>query len=208
MLELDVIDQNKQVVGKRELPEIIFSAELKEHLIHDVVVMQLANRRRGTASTKTRSQVSGSNNKPWRQKGTGRARAGTLKSPLWKGGGIIFGPLPRDYSYRLPKKARMIALRSVLAMKYRENSFMLLNNLVIEQPKTKEVVGLIKTLGLSSKILFVVPEKDENLERASRNIPDVKVLSVTGLNVFDILKYDNLVCTEEALRRIEERLLS
>lgn len=208
MIELDVIDQNKQIVGRRELPESIFAVEIKEALLHDVVVMQLANRRRGTASTKTRSEVSGSNNKPWRQKGTGRARAGTQKSPLWRGGGTIFGPLPRDYSYHLPKKARKVALKSALALKYKENNFFLLQDLKVDQPKTREIVGLIKTLGLTSKILFLVPEKDENLEKASRNIPNVLVLPVAGLNVYDILRYDNLVCTEEALRRIEERLTS
>ena len=199
MIELDVIDQNKQIVGRRELPESIFAVEIKETLLHDVVVMQLANRRRGTASTKTRSEVCGSNNKPWRQKGTGRARAGTQKSPLWRGGGTIFGPLPRDYSYHLPKKARKIALKSALALKYKENNFFLLQDLKVDQPKT---------LGLTSKVLFLVPEKDENLEKASRNIPNVLVLPVAGLNVYDILRYDNLVCTEEALRRIEERLTS
>lgn len=205
MIEIEVIDQNKQVVGRRELPESIFAVEINESLIHDVVSMQLANRRRGTASTKPRSEVAGSNSKPWRQKGTGRARAGTQKSPLWRGGGTIFGPLPRDYSYRLPKKARMVALKAALALKYKESSFLLLNDLKIDLPKTRKVVGLIKTLGLSSKVLFLVPEKNNNLEMAARNIPGVMVLPVVGLNVFDILRHDNLVCTEEALKLIEER---
>jgi large subunit ribosomal protein L4 len=202
---LDVFDIKNNRVSQVNLREDIFSADIKEQLIKEVVHMQLANRRKGTASTKTRGEVSGGGRKPWRQKGTGRARAGSIRSPLWKGGGVVFGPHPKDYSYIIPKKARKVALRSVLSLKVKENKLKILDNIELPHIKTKEFVGIIKNIGIS-KALIVIDGRNEVIEKSARNIPDIKVLRVEGLNVYDILRYEDLVITKSALERIEERL--
>lgn len=205
-MQVDVRSLSNEVVGTVELDDQIFSAEVREHLLHEVVVMQLASRRSGSASTKRRSEVRGSGARPWRQKGTGRARVGTRTSPLWRGGGIIFGPKPRSTGYRVPKKVRRGALCSALSLKLREGQLLVVDKLGVAEPKTREVANLLGELGLSGKVLFLVEEMDELLGRAARNIPQVKLLPVAGLNVHDLLAYDNVVSTPQALRRVEERL--
>ncbi|HEX9879014.1 MAG TPA: 50S ribosomal protein L4 [Candidatus Binatia bacterium] len=188
-----------------ELQQSIFGAPIRPHLLHQTVLMQLNNRRSGTAATKSRGLVSGSGKKPWRQKGTGRARAGSVRSPLWNGGGTAFGPHPRDYSYRLPRKARREALLTALSLRVKEGKFIVVDKLEPEAIKTKAVQEMLKSLGVSSA-LILIPEASEKLERSARNLAAVKVLRVDGLNVYDILRYQHLILTEAALKVIEERL--
>jgi len=207
MIGIDVVDTKNNVLKSASVKEDIFDAEIKEHLVHEVVVMQMANRRRGTSSVKGRSDVSATGAKPWRQKGTGRARAGTPRSPLWRGGGIIFGPAPRDFSYKVPKKVRKLALRSVLSYKVKNNLLKVVDKIELEEPKTKQVISLMNDLNISGSVIFIVPEENRNLELSVRNLPYAKSLRVEGLNVYDLLSYDTVVLTEEALPKIEERLL-
>ncbi|MBI2876749.1 MAG: 50S ribosomal protein L4 [Candidatus Tectomicrobia bacterium] len=206
MPTVDVIDINRQKVGEVELKPEVFAVEGKEHLLQEVVRMQLANRRKGTASTKTISEVSGSNVKPWRQKGTGRARAGHRRSPLWRGGGIVFGPKPRDYAYVVPKKVRRAALRVALSSKVRASQFLVVDRVAVERPKTREVVALLKHLGISGKVLFLLPEIDPNFALAVRNLPGAKALKVEAMNVYDLLYYDQIISPLEAVSQIEEVL--
>jgi large subunit ribosomal protein L4 len=203
---IDVYDAQGQVIRQTELPEAIFGAEVKEHLLHEVVRYQLAKRRQGTAHTKNRSAVRGGGTKPWRQKGTGRARAGSRRSPLWRGGGTVFGPMPRSYAYTMPKKKRRIALCSVLSLKVREDAFRIIERFDIQQPKTREVVQMIKYFTDKRKVLLLVSEPHETLHLSARNIPDVKVLPVVGLNVYDLLHYTTVICAEEAIEKIIGRL--
>jgi large subunit ribosomal protein L4 len=203
---IDVYDAQGQVIRQTELPEAIFGAEVKEHLLHEVVRYQLAKRRQGTAHTKNRSAVRGGGTKPWRQKGTGRARAGSRRSPLWRGGGTVFGPMPRSYAYTMPKKKRRIALCSVLSLKVREDAFRVIERFDIQQPKTREVVHMIKYFTDKRKVLLLVPDPHEMLHLSARNIPDVKVLPVVGLNVYDLLHYTTVICAEEAIEKIIGRL--
>ncbi len=202
MATMELLDQAGQKVGELTLKEDIFSSEVKPHLIHEVIKMQLANRRAGTASTKNRSAVRGGGRKPWRQKGTGRARVGTIRSPLWRGGGVVFGPMPRDYSYKVPKKVRKGALRSAVAIKVQEGKLVVVDKLEVTEPKTREFAKILTNLSIKEG-LFVIEGKDENLERSSRNIPSVKVLRIEGLNVYDIMRYDTLVLTQNALQKLE-----
>lgn len=206
MAKADVINLQGEKVGEVELNDAIWGSDIKPYLMHDVVLMQLANRRKGTASTKTRGEVSGGGRKPWRQKGTGRARAGSSTSPVWVGGGTIFGPKPRDYHMAIPKKVRKAALRSALSARYEGASLKIVDKLELEKISTKSFSGIMKTLSLS-KPLVVVERKDEVLEKSARNIPYTKVLRVEGLNVYDIIRHDQFVVTVDALRRIEEALL-
>lgn len=188
-----------------KLNEAIFNLKARPHLLHQAVLMQLANRRAGTAATKSKGFVRGGGKKPWRQKGTGRARAGSIRSPIWVGGGTIFGPQPRDYSYRMPRTARRKALLSALSLKNRDGKIIVIDKLEPEQPKTKLMVQALAQLNIQSA-LIVIPAADDNVERSARNLPTVKVLRVEGLNVYDLLRYEHLVLTEEALKLIEERL--
>jgi large subunit ribosomal protein L4 len=188
-----------------KLNEAIFNLKARPHLLHQAVLMQLANRRAGTAATKSKGFVRGGGKKPWRQKGTGRARAGSIRSPIWVGGGTIFGPQPRDYSYRMPRTARRKALLSALSLKNRDGKIIVIDKLEPEQPKTKLMVQALAQLNIQSA-LIVIPAADDNVERSARNLPKVKVLRVEGLNVYDLLRYEHLVLTEEALKLIEERL--
>jgi large subunit ribosomal protein L4 len=206
MAKADVLDIKGAKVGEVEIRDEIWNVEVKPYLIHDVVVMQLANRRRGTSSTKTRSDVSGGSKKPYRQKGTGRARAGSSTSPLWPGGGVVFGPHPRDYRMSLPKKVKKSALRSALSQRYQEANVKFLDKLALDAISTKGFNGIVKVLSLT-KPLFVVGEKDETLEKSARNIPYVKILRAEGLNVYDIIRHDQFVVTLDALKRIEEALV-
>ena len=187
------------------LNQAIFGAKTRAHLLHQTVVMQLANRRAGSASTKTKGFVSGGGKKPWRQKGTGRARSGSIRSPIWVGGGTVFGPTPRDYSYRLPRTARREALLSALSVKNRDGKIIVVDKLELEAAKTKVMVRALAELKVASA-LIVIAQADATIERAARNLPKVKVLRVEGLNVYDLLRYDHLILTEGALKLLEERL--
>lgn len=188
-----------------ELKEEIFGVKTRPHLLHQTVVMQLNNRRAGTAATKSKGLVRGGGKKPWRQKGTGRARAGSIRSPLWVGGGTIFGPQPRDYSFRMPRKARKEALVSALSLKHRDGKIIVVDKLELEEAKTKLMVKALAELKVTSA-LIVIPQPDEKIERSSRNLPALKVLRVEGLNVYDLLRYEHLILTEGALKLLEERL--
>ncbi len=188
-----------------ELKSGIFGIKVRPHLLQQVVVMQLNNRRAGTASTKTKGFVRGGGKKPWRQKGTGRARAGSTRSPLWVGGGTTFGPQARDYSYRLPKKARRKALLSALSSKNQDGKIIVVDKLELPEPKTKVMQKMLEDLQVKNA-LIVIPQPDDKVERSARNLPTVKVLRVEGLNVYDLLHHEHLILTEEALKLIEERL--
>jgi large subunit ribosomal protein L4 len=187
------------------LNEAIFGAKQRAHLLHQAVVMQLANRRAGSASTKTKGFVSGGGKKPWRQKGTGRARAGSIRSPIWVGGGTVFGPAPRDYSYRMPRSARREALLSALSLKHTEGKIIVVDKFEIEAAKTKIMAQALAELKVSSAVI-VIGQPDVKIERSARNLPNVKVLRVDGLNVYDLLRYDHVILTEGALKLLEERL--
>jgi len=197
----------KRKVSEMELDERVFNVEIKDHLLHDVVRMQLANMRTGTASTKNRSAVRGGGRKPYRQKGTGRARAGSRRSPLWRGGGVIFGPAPRDFGFNLPKKMRKQALRVALSARAAEGKLLVLNQFELKEIKTKSFVEILARLGME-KALIVISQENFTLERSARNIPGVKVLRVEGLNVYDILNHENLILVKDAVEKIQERLAS
>jgi large subunit ribosomal protein L4 len=207
MPDLDLISLDKKKVGTVPLSPGVFDVKIREHLVKEYVSLQQAARRSGTASTiGNRGEVSGGGKKPWKQKGTGRARAGSSRSPLWRGGMTVFGPQPRSYAFKLSKKSKKIALRSVLTDRVRNNGLQVVESLVLAEPKTKAAVELINKLGLPPKTLFVVAEKDKNLELAVRNLPNTDVLPVDGLNVFDLLCHEAIVCTPESIKKIEERL--
>ncbi len=186
------------------LTESIFGVAVRPHLLHQAVVMQLNNRRAGTASTKTRGKVRGSGKKPWRQKGSGRARAGSVRSPIWVGGGTVFGPLPRDYSYRIPKKARQQAVLSALSLKRQEEKLVVVEPEDVSEIKTRVMAEAMASLGIG-RSLFVIADVDNRIELSARNLPNVKVLRVAGLNVYDLLRFEYLVLTRDALQKIEER---
>ena len=188
-----------------ELKQEIFGAKTRPHLLHQTVMMQLNKRRAGTAATKSRGWVRGGGKKPWRQKGTGRARAGSIRSPIWVGGGTVFGPQPRDYSFRMPRKARKEALLSALSLKNREGKVIVVDKLELEDAKTKLMARALAELKVTSA-LIVIAQPDEKIERSCRNLPAVKVLRVEGLNVYDLVGYQHLILTEGALKRLEERL--
>lgn len=202
-----LLNQNNQQVGEVELADSLFGVEVKSHILHDVVKMQRAKRRAGTASTKTRNEVRGSNAKPFRQKGTGRARAGSRRSPLWRGGGTTFGPKPRDYSHSLPKKVRRKGVRMALSARYTEGRLIVLDDLTLEGIKTKDFVSIMNNLDLSNA-LIVIPEQEEKLIKSSRNVPGFQTILPDGLNVYDILLYDHLVILQSTISQLEERLLS
>jgi large subunit ribosomal protein L4 len=202
---LDVQNVEGKKISQVELADDVFSVPVKTSVLHQVVTMQLANRRAGTAAAKHRGDVTGSRRKLYRQKGTGRARRGDIKSPLLRGGGVVFGPDDRNYTQKVPKKVRKLALKMALSSKLHENEVMVLDQLDLEKIKTGAFVDVMKTLKLVNA-LFVTEKKNENLELSSRNVPDVKVLRSEGLNVYDILKYRTLVLLEPAVKNIEGRL--
>ena len=202
---VDVINSNGEKVSQVDLSDRLFKVPVKPSVLHEVVTMQLASRRSGSASVKHRSDVSGSSRKLFRQKGTGRARRGNIKSPLLRGGGVTFGPIPKSYAYKVPKKVRALALKMALSSKLQENSLIVLDEIRLDQIKTRDVMAVLTTLNLNSA-LIVIEKKDEKLERSSRNIPDVKVLRCEGLNVYDILKHETLVLLEPSIQGIEGRL--
>lgn len=203
MAKVDVLNIKGEKVEEINLNDDVFAIEPNEAVVHQVVVAQLANKRQGTQSAKTRSEVRGGGRKPWRQKGTGRARVGSIRSPLWKGGGVIFAPKPRDYSQKVNKKMKRLAMKSVLSSKVLDNELILLDSLNFDAPKTKEMVEVLKNIN-ANKALLVLANKDENVYKSARNIPDVATTTVDSLNVYDMLKYYQLVVTKEAAQKIEE----
>jgi large subunit ribosomal protein L4 len=204
MAELDIISKENKSIGKVDLPDDIFGVDVKEGLLHEVVRNHLANKRQGCAATKTRGLVRGGGRKPYKQKGTGRARAGSNRSPIWKGGGTIFGPQPRDYSYKLPKKMKWAALSSALTVKVNDEEVVIIDQITVSEPKTKEVKGLLKGLNLEKDVLIIVPAKNESLELAVRNLPRVRVLRVRELNVYSVLAHEKLLITKEAVEMMKE----
>ena len=205
MSAVSVYTKGKKKVSEIDLDTRIFDSEVKSHLIHDVIRMQMARKRSGSASTKPRAMVRGGGAKPWRQKGTGRARAGTIRSPLWQGGGVVFGPSPRTHDLAVSKKVRKGALRSALSLKNKEGKIWVLKDLDFKEIKTKRFVQFMKTFGFD-KALIVLDQEHIKVERSARNVPGVKVLRVEGLNVYDVLAFENVVLVEGAVRRIQEVL--
>jgi len=207
MPQVAKFDQSGNELDKVELKDSVFNDKINEHVVHQVVTAQLAARRGGNASTKTRGKVRGGGRKPWRQKGTGRARHGSIRSPLWVGGGITFGPSPRSYDKKLTKKMKKLALRSVLTDKVQRDEVLLVDKIDLDQPKTKAVVQILADLNLEDKkVLIVMPEKDDNLYLSARNIPNVKTLLAGSVNAYDLLDNEMIVFIEEAVKMVEEVL--
>ncbi len=204
MLKSKVFDMAGNEVGEIELNEAIFGIEPNKDVLHDVVKNYLANQRQGTQSTLTRAEVRGGGRKPWRQKGTGRARVGGRRNPVWKGGGIAFGPKPRDYSYKLPRKVRRLALKSALSSKVLDNNIIVVDFLQFDEPKTKLMIETLDLLNAAYKTLVVTADGDGNVYKSARNISGVKSLKVDYMNVFDILNHDTLLITKDAVARVEE----
>lgn len=206
MPKVALYNQSGSQVGDVELNDSVFGIEPNEHVLHDAVVMQQASRRQGTHAVKNRSAVAGGGRKPWRQKGTGRARQGSIRSPQWVGGGVVFGPTPRSYGYKLPKKVRRLALQSALSSKVNEDSLVVLEGLAFDAPKTKEVVKVLDALKVTEKVLIVTADKDDVVTKSANNLPNAKVLSVSGLNVLDLLTHDKLIITKDAAEKAGEVL--
>ncbi len=202
---VSVYDIEKNKVAEVSLNDAVFGAEVNRDVIYEVVRMQMAAKRQGTHDTKERGEISGGGKKPWRQKGTGRARVGTTRSPLWRGGGTVFGPTPRDYSFTVPKKVRRLALISALSMKVREEKLVVLKDFPLAEVKTKKFKEVLDRFGLK-KTLVVIGEANVALEKSSRNLPDVKMMRCEGINVYDLLKYDSLVLLEPSIQKIEGAL--
>ncbi len=203
MSTVKVYNTDGKEVGQLELNDSVFGVEINEHLVHMAVVSQLANNRQGTQSAKTRSEVSGGGRKPWRQKGTGHARQGSTRSPQWTGGGVVFAPKPRDYSMKMNKKEKQLALKSALTSKVQDEKFIVLDELKLDEAKTSKFAGILKNLEVH-KALVVTKDVDKNVVLSARNIPEVKTTMSTSLNVFDVLKYDTVVITKDAVAAIEE----
>ena len=203
MLKVDILDMNGKKKSELELNENVFGIEVNEVVVHAALVNYLANQRQGTQSTKTRAEVRGGGRKPWRQKGTGRARQGSIRAPQWIKGGIALGPKPRSYKYAIPKKMRKLALKSVLTSKVEDKELIVVDKLELKEIKTKEMVKVLNNLN-TKKALIVLSEKNLNVQASARNIENVKTTLVNTINVFDLLKYDNLVITEDAIKKLEE----
>ena len=204
MPKIDVYDINGKKVKELELNEAVFGIEPNEAVVHIVLVNFLANQRQGTQSTKTRSEVSGGGRKPWRQKGTGRARQGSIRAPQWIKGGIALGPKPRSYKYTVNKKERQLAVKSVLSSKVLENELVVVDSLPLNDIKTKEMVKALSNLKVEGKALIMLPEKNEKVQKSARNIEGVKTTLVETINVYDLLKYNKLVVTEDTVKKLEE----
>ncbi len=203
MAKVSVYNIEGNKVGDMELNDAVFGVEVNEHLVHMAVVSQLANKRQGTQSAKTRSEVSGGGRKPWRQKGTGHARQGSTRAPQWTGGGIVFAPKPRDYSFKMNKKEKNLALKSVLTSKVAEDKLIILDSISFDEIKTKKMVAVLNNLK-ADKALVVLNDNDKNVILSAKNIPDVKTALTNTINVYDILKYDKLIVTKDAVATIEE----
>jgi len=204
MPEIEVKDRNNNTVEKITLSEDVFGVRAKQGVLHEAVVNYLANQRQGNHATKTKGLISGGGKKPWRQKHTGRARAGSNRSPLWRGGGTIFGPQPRDYSYHLPKKMKKLALLAALREKLAGGEIVFIDSLSVDKPKTKDMVTILRNLGLQEKsVLIVLPEKDDTIIFSARNIPGVSVMRAVDLNTYEVLAYNMLLMTKEAAKKLE-----
>ena len=203
MANVSVYNMEGNEVGSMELNDAVFGVEVNEHLVHMAVVQQLANNRQGTQKAKTRSEVSGGGRKPWRQKGTGHARQGSTRAPQWTGGGVVFAPVPIDYSFKINKKEKRAALKSALTSRVEAQKFVVLDELKLEAIKTKDFVKVLNNLNVS-KALVVMGDKDVVIEKSAANVPDVKTTQATLLNVYDILKYDTVITTKAAVEKIEE----
>ena len=206
MPKVSVYNLEGQTVGEMELSDAVFGAPVNEALLHQAVVMYMNNQRQGTASTKTRGEVRGGGRKPWRQKGLGRARHGSIRSPIWVGGGVVFGPKPREYRQSMPKKARRAALRSALSAKVRAGELIVLDDLQLGQPKTKEMANVLKRLSAERKPLIVLGERNRNVELSARNLPGAETAQAEDINVYQVLAHDRLVMTRAAVAKLEEAL--
>lgn len=206
LLRVAVLNEQGRPVGEMDLKEEIFAVAGKEATVHQAVVRVLAGRRRGTAATRNRAAVAGGGRKPWRQKGTGRARAGSIRSPLWRGGGVVFGPRPRDYAFPLPKKMRRLALRAALSAKLAAGKLIVVDALRIPKPKTKEVLDILRALDAGGRVLIVTAAPEGDLTRAVRNLPGAKVAAAAGLNAYEVLAHEKIVLTREAVAKLEEVL--
>ena len=203
MANVSVLNMEGKEVGSMELNDAVFGVEINEHLVHQAVVLQLANNRQGTQKAKTRSEVSGGGRKPWRQKGTGHARQGSIRAPQWKGGGVVFAPVPRDYSFKMNKKEKRAALKSVLTSKVQENKFIVLDELKLAEVKTKEMKKVLDNLKVNNA-LVIIGDDSENVALSARNIAGVQTASVNTINVFDMLKYNTIIATKTSVASIEE----
>ena len=203
MANVSVYNMEGNEVGKMDLNDAVFGVEVNEHLVHMAVVNQLANNRQGTQKAKTRSEVSGGGRKPWRQKGTGHARQGSTRAPQWTGGGVVFAPVPRDYSFKMNKKEKRAALKSALTSRVEENKFIVIDEINFEEAKTKNFANILKSLDVS-KALVVLEDDNKNAELSARNIADVKTAKTNTINVYDILKYNTVITTKAVVAKIEE----
>ena len=203
MANVSVLNMEGKEVGSMELNDAVFGVEINEHLVHQAVVLQLANNRQGTQKAKTRSEVSGGGRKPWRQKGTGHARQGSTRAPQWTGGGVVFAPVPRDYSFKMNKKEKRAALKSVLTSKVQENKFIVLDELKLAEVKTKEMKKVLDNLKVNNA-LVIIGDDSENVALSARNIAGVQTASVNTINVFDMLKYSTIIATKSSVASIEE----
>lgn len=203
MAEVSVLNMEGSEVGKIKLNDAIFGVEINEHLVHQAVVTQLANNRQGTQKAKTRSEVRGGGKKPWRQKGTGHARQGSIRAPQWTGGGVVFAPTPRDYSLKMNRKEKRIALKSALTSRVNEGKFIVVDAIKFDAPKTKDFAKMMTSLN-TEKALVVINDNDANVVKSAANIPTVKTASVNTINVYDILKYDTVIVSQDAVKTIEE----
>ena len=206
MPKVAVYDITGAQTGELELNDNVFGVEVNVSVMHQAVVRQLANQRQGTHASKTRAMVRGGGKKPWKQKGTGRARAGSIRSPLWVGGGVVFGPHPRSHALGMPRKARRLAIRSALSDKVNNGELLIVDQIMFEQPKTKEVLNMLAGFNVMAQKALIVTEGDEIVEKSARNIPGVKAIPSTGLNVYDILYHDKVFITKSAIAKIEEVL--
>ncbi len=203
MASVSVYNMEGSEVGSLELNDAVFGVKVNEHLVHMAVLQQMANKRQGTQKAKTRAEVRGGGRKPWRQKGTGHARQGSTRAPQWKGGGVVFAPVPRDYSFKLNKKEKRLALKSALTSRVNESKLIVVDELKFDEIKTKKMVGVLNALN-AEKALVVLKENDQNVQLSARNIPVVKVSLANTINVYDILKYSTLILTKDAVAAIEE----
>ncbi len=206
MATIDVYNENREKTGEVSVDDSVFGSKIKEHLFYDVIRMQMANRYPKTASVKGRSDVRGGGKKPWRQKGTGRARAGTSRSPIWKGGGVVFGPVPGDRSIKVPKKVRKQALCSALSMKIKDNSFIVVEDIDFAEIRTKRFIEFLANIKVSDAL--IIEEENLNLVLSARNVPGVKILPPEGLNLYDILNHSSIIITKPCLEKVQRRLLT
>ena len=204
MANVSVYNMEGSEVGKMDINDSISAVNVNEHLMHKAVVLQLANKRQGTQKAKTRSEVRGGGKKPWRQKGTGHARQGSIRAPQWKGGGVVFAPTPRDYSFKMNKKEKVGAMKSALTSRVNEEKFLVMDSLKFDEIKTKKMVGVLDALKVKKALVVLDGEDNQNVELSARNIADVRVVPFNAISVYDILKYETVVITKSAVSKIEE----